>query len=415
MRGRLSSRVAAWGAAVLLSAAACAAPDAGTTGSTATSPATSGGAVAAPRPSASGAPTTAASGHGQAGPTTSGAPPTRAPLRAGERFLTLRMPTAYSPAPPSTGTDDYRCFLLDPKVARDTVVTGLDVVPGNPAVVHHAILFRVPPEQVSRAQALDADQPGQGWTCFGGSGVDTRSASLDRAPWLGAWAPGGSEQVLAPGLGMPLEKGSRVVLQVHYNLLAGRGPDTTAARLRVAPDDGTRRALQTVLLPAPVELPCRPGHPGALCSRQASVADVTQRFGPVVGLTGNYLTMVCKGGGPSPTQRCTRPVTRAATIRAAAGHMHLLGRSVRVVVNQGRAGERTILDIPVWDFDDQGSRPVSPAVRVAPGDTLTVECTHDQALRDVLPAFAGQPERYVVWGEGTTDEMCLGIVMVTRP
>ena len=30
------------------------------------------------------------------------------------------------------------------------------------------------------------------------------------------------------------------------------------------------------------------------------------------------------------------------------------------------------------------------------------------------PSFDGQPERYVVWGEGTTDEMCLGIVLFTR-
>jgi hypothetical protein len=95
--------------------------------------------------------------------------------------------------------------------------------------------------------------------------------------------------------------------------------------------------------------------------------------------------------------------------------MHLLGRSISVTVNRGQAGERRVLDIPVWDFDDQGSRPVSPGVRVGKGDTLTVECTHDQGLRDHLPAFEGQPERYVVWGEGTTDEMCLGIVMVTRP
>jgi len=56
-----------------------------------------------------------------------------------------------------------------------------------------------------------------------------------------------------------------------------------------------------------------------------------------------------------------------------------------------------------------------PAVKVGPGDTLTVSCTHDQRLRDVLPSFEGIPERYIVWGEGTTDEMCLGIVMVTRP
>lgn len=42
-------------------------------------------------------------------------------------------------------------------------------------------------------------------------------------------------------------------------------------------------------------------------------------------------------------------------------------------------------------------------------------CTHDQSLRDLLPAFTGQRERYVAWGEGTTDEMCLGIVLMTRP
>jgi len=403
--------------AVLLAVAACAGPD---TTPTAAKPTT---ATAATNPAATPGGAAASSPHGHSPATTPGASPgatpratpARAPLRAGERFLTLRVPTAYTPSPPSTGTDDYRCFLLDPKLARDAVVTGVDVVPGNADVVHHVILFQVPPGQVSRAQALDAAQPGQGWTCFGGSGVDNQGASLDSAPWLGAWAPGGGERVLARDLGMPLAKGARVVMQVHYNLLAGRGPDTTAARLRVAPDDGSRKTLQTVLLPAPVELPCRPGHTGPLCSRPASVADVTQRFGTVAGLTGNYLNMVCKGIGPSARQRCTRPVTQAATIRAAAGHMHLLGRSIRVVVNQGRADERTILDIPVWDFDDQGSRPVTPAVHVDAGDTLTVECTHDQGLRDVLPAFEGQPERYVVWGEGTTDEMCLGIVMVTRP
>ena len=42
-------------------------------------------------------------------------------------------------------------------------------------------------------------------------------------------------------------------------------------------------------------------------------------------------------------------------------------------------------------------------------------CKHVQWLRDKLPAFEGIPDKYVVWGEGTTDEMCLGILTVTRP
>jgi hypothetical protein len=326
------------------------------------------------------------------------------------------MPTAYVPkAPTAPGTDDYRCFLLDPRLTTSSVVTGLDVLPGNPDVVHHVILFRVPADRVGRAEELDRDEAGQGWTCFGGTGVESQGAGLDSAPWLGAWAPGGGETVLAPDLGMPLAAGSRIIMQVHYNLLAGRKPDLSAARLRVAADDGRRKTLQTVLLPAPVELPCRPGHAGPLCQRGAAMADVRQRFGADAGRTGDLLHLLCGGNTSGPTQTCTRPVTQKSTVRAVAGHMHLLGRKISITVNQGRPDARTILDIPIWDFDDQRSRPVQPPVTLAPGDSLTVSCTHDQRLRDVLPSFEGMPERYVVWGEGTTDEMCLGLVMVTRP
>ena len=342
--------------------------------------------------------------------------PPEAPLRAGERFVTLRMPTAYTPtAPAAPGTDDYRCFLLDPGLTEKSVVTGINVLPGNPDIVHHVILFRVPADKVTRAEELDRLQVGQGWTCFGGTGVESQGAGLESAPWLGAWAPGGGERVLAPDLGMPVDAGSRIIMQVHYNLLAGRQPDQSAAKLRVAADDGKRKTLQTVLLPAPVEVPCRPGHPGPLCDRRAAMADVQQRFGLAAGRTGDALHLLCPGNKAGPTQTCTRSVSQASTIRAVAGHMHLLGTKISVTVNKGRADERTILDIPVWDFDDQGSRPVHPALPVGPGDTLTVSCTHDQRLRDLLPSFEGMPERYVVWGEGTTDEMCLGIVMVTRP
>ena len=49
------------------------------------------------------------------------------------------------------------------------------------------------------------------------------------------------------------------------------------------------------------------------------------------------------------------------------------------------------------------------------GDVVRVTCRHVQWLRDRLPSFEGIPDKYVVWGEGTTDEMCLGILTVTRP
>ena len=43
----------------------------------------------------------------------------RSRLRAGETRMTLRIPKTYTPsAPNGVGTDDYRCFLLDPHLTR---------------------------------------------------------------------------------------------------------------------------------------------------------------------------------------------------------------------------------------------------------------------------------------------------------
>ena len=68
----------------------------------------------------------------------------------------------------------------------------------------------------------------------------------------------------------------------------------------------------------------------------------------------------------------------------------------------------------MWDFDNQGAKPIKP-VHLDVCDTVRVTCQHEQWLRDKLPAFEGQRDRYVVWAEGSTDEMCLGMLQVTRP
>jgi hypothetical protein len=267
---------------------------------------------------------------------------------------------------------------------------------------------------VAAAEAKDAAEEDEGWTCFGGTGLD-RFQDVNRSSWIGAWAPGGRESVTKAGYGVRLRKGSRIVMQVHYNLLAGQQPDTSAAQLRLAPGKRDYQALSTMLLPAPVELPCRPKHSdGELCEREAAVADVKERFG-ADGNTADLLYFLC-GGKPraGEVQSCVRTLADPITIHGVAGHMHLLGRSLKIEVNPGTPQARTILDIPVWDFDDQGSRPIAP-IRLEPFEQVKVTCRHVQWLRDKLPAFEGQPDRYVVWGEGTTDEMCLGMLQITRP
>ena len=167
---------------------------------------------------------------------------------------------------------------------------------------------------------MDAATTGQGWTCFGGTGLDPVE-SLDDAPWLGAWAPGGGETVHQDGYGVRLDQGSRIVMQVHYNLLAGTDEDVSATQLRLAPIDRRLTELRTMLLPAPVELPCRPAHDdGALCDRDAAVADVRERFGrrapPPTASTscavaGRGPATSSRAPGPSPSRRpcAARPAT----------------------------------------------------------------------------------------------------------
>ena len=48
-------------------------------------------------------------------------------------------------------TDDYRCFLLDPKLSSDAFVTSARIAPGATSLVHHVILYRIGAGAVAEA------------------------------------------------------------------------------------------------------------------------------------------------------------------------------------------------------------------------------------------------------------------------
>ncbi len=98
---------------------------------------------------------------------------------------------------PPAGIDDYHCFVLDPHLANDSWVMALEVAPGNTKIVHHVILFTDPNDH---SPALDAAEPGPGYTCFGDPGfIDTTL--------LGGWVPGTSRVETPAGTGMPISRG----------------------------------------------------------------------------------------------------------------------------------------------------------------------------------------------------------------
>ena len=374
-----------------------------------------GGRAAAPPP----APTTTSAAPAPTGSHTSthSAPPA-APLRAGERFTTLTVEREYAPKAPPGASDEYRCFLVDPGLNRRAYLTGSRIVPGNADLAHHVIVYRVPPADVAEARRLDAAAAEDGWTCFGGTGIGGNDPSRRLAggsDWVSSWVPGAEEWRTPASTGYVLEPGAQLVMQVHYNLL--RSPpgatDRSGVRLRLA--DGTRPVtpLRANLLAAPIELPCAPGETGVLCNRTSALLDTMRRFGEEAGTMVAGLSTLCSNGKavPGPVQRCDYPIKEAATVYAAAGHMHLLGTSITIEVNPGKPDARTLLDVSPYNFHDQRILSLPKPVKVEAGDTFRVTCTHDASIRKNLAELQGLPPRYVVWGDGTADEMCLGITV----
>ena len=119
------------------------------------------------------------------------------------------------------------------------------------------------------------------------------------------------------------------------------------------------------------------------------------------------------GTGTAIPTTCDRAVTQPETIYGVAGHMHLRGRDISVVLDPGTAKEQTLLHIPAWVFHWQDVYYLRQPVAVGPGDTIRVRCSFDNS-KDGQPIVGAKQltPRYVLWGEGTTDEMCLGMLSV---
>jgi hypothetical protein len=307
------------------------------------------------------------------------APPLDVEIQALSRVdLRLEMPEAYTP---TKAPDDYRCFVLPwPESYEQTVyVTGMAVAPGNVGTVHHVIAYLAPPSAAAEYEQLDAADSGPGYTCFGDAGGDIEGS-------FGGWTPGSLGSDTPPGIGTAVEPGSLVVLQMHYNTLGSgdAGPDRTAIELKIDTEVEKPAFILPVLDIAWFAggLPIPAGEP-----------DVVHRglFDPR--LFGDFDRL---------------------TIYTALSHMHLLGTRSRMFVQRADGTEECILQIDDWDFDWQDFYTLRETMEWRDGDLLGIECHYDNTAAN-QPLVDGErlEPRDVDWGEGTTDEMCIGFVMVT--
>jgi Copper type II ascorbate-dependent monooxygenase, C-terminal domain len=339
--------------------------------------------------------------------------------------MTLTPSRSYMPKAAVGGLDDYHCFVLEPHLTQDAFVTSALIKPQRPTIVHHVILFEAAGQNATEARRLNAASGGNGWTCFGGPGLSETHPTTDAAtgdrlgapPWIAAWVPGHANNDLPQGTGVLVHAGAAIVMQVHYNLIHPAKRDRSRAVIRFAPAATTKLTpLNTILVPAPVELPCPRNVHSTLCSRDIAVQQEIKKYGYSAGLIPSGLLYICgksladypqtPASVKSLGTSCDRRVNRPLRIYGVAGHMHTRGVDIRVELNG-----KTLLHIPRWNFHWQDAYYLAKPVDANPGDVIHVSCRFDNsAIRQPLVDGKLLKPRYVLWGEGTTDEMCLGLL-----
>lgn len=292
--------------------------------------------------------------------------------------LVVDMNVAYEPNQKTQ--DDYRCFIIDPKLTEDRYMRAASVKPGNPKLVHHVIVFEVPASGASKVRDKDTKEAGPGYTCYGGPGAND-------SQFVFGWAPGGTGVRLSDDEGLLLRKGSLLVMQVHYNLLqyTAGASDRTVANLELTDSEPAFRSLVVPLAnPSQLKIP-------------AGQKDVKQIVEVPVSLAMSYLKipgdeLVISGNSP---------------------HMHTLGTAISTSL--GSSGQ-ALVDIPRWDFHWQGAYAFREPVKVRKSDSIVLECTYDNTYAN-QPVVNGEKQmpRDVTWGEGTLDEMCLSFLHLRTP
>ena len=128
--------------------------------------------------------------------------------------------TTVPPPPGALTTTDASCSTWD---HRARAGQGVNIIPGNPNIVHHVIVS--PGAGIPGGQSPGTGMPrmpGDGWTCFGAPIEASEVAISTSRDWVGAW-PRAVASAMSEDVGIPLEAGTQVVVQMHFNTLTGGG------------------------------------------------------------------------------------------------------------------------------------------------------------------------------------------------
>lgn len=252
---------------------------------------------------------------------------------------------------PADGPDLYRCFAISLPQQGQRYLREIAVRPGNPKVVHHALLFQ---DVSGEARRRDT---GAGYECFGTPGFLP-------AHGLGGWTPGAPPVTMLPGMAETLYAGGDLVLQVHYHPTGKAETDRTRVALYFTDEKPRRHLLDVGLTSTRIDIP-----PGDRAYK------VTDHF--------------------------TLPVD--VEVFGIIPHAHYICRDMLGYAVLPDGSRRTLLHIPEWNFNWQDQYRYPSPIHLPAGTRVEMEFTYDNSQAN--PRNPNHPPLRVVYGPASTNEM----------
>ena len=262
---------------------------------------------------------------------------------------------------PAEGSDIYRCFVIPTNLPDDKSIAAIEYRPGNRKAVHHILAYV---DTSGQARKRDEADPGPGYSCFSGPGIEIHGD-------LGGWAPGNEPAFLPEGVGRSLPSKADVVVQLHYHP-SGK-PET----------DRTRIGLYFAKKPV----------------KQVLHWNLAANFG--LDIPPQSSNFEVDAGWKVPEFGWKVPLD--VTALAVTPHMHLLGRDMTMTATYPDGRSEDLIRIGDWDFNWQNSYFFEKPIDLPKGTVVKVRAHYDN------PSKAP-----VKWGEATTDEMCIGFLAVVK-
>jgi hypothetical protein len=309
-------------------------------------------------------------------------PPAKFPAgwQLGTPDLVLTVPDDFTLGP--TGSDLFRCFVLPTGLKEDKWVAAIEVRPGNPRIVHHALLvtdiqrqgrkLETKAQEREKSIKIDPEHPTARFDRGPGYSITMGVGFIPSGGLLG-WAPGQTGRYLPEGSGLLLHKDADVVMQLHYHRNGRLERDRTQVGVYFATKPVTHPYKGGIMVG---------GSKGSLIPYFFTIPAGAERFH----LEGDSWA------------------TADFTLHSVMPHMHMIGKEVKVTFTPPDGKERVLIHIKEWDYNWQETYFLKEPIAVKAGTRFHLDAWYDNSAKNPHNPF--NPPRRISFGEQTTNEMC---------